>query len=220
MTQERITFQTSDGVTIVGDWAKPDNAKKAALLLHMMPASRQSFEPLSKELNKIGIATLAIDLRGHGESVEQSGKQLDYKNFSDSDHQASRLDVDGALNFLKSKGFNENAIAAIGASIGANLALDAMQRYSGIARGVLLSPGFDYRGVKTTPAMKGLLPTQKVWIFAAEGDAYSADSSVKLQQMQKETATVTIFGNGAHGTNLFKQEKNLIPNIIKFLQDF
>ena len=155
----------------------------------MMPETRSSWTSLSAELNKDGLATLAIDLRGHGESTRQSAvnsqqseteNKMDYKKFSDQEHQASRLDVDAAMNFLKSKGFAEKNILVAGASIGANLGVDAMYRYKEISRGVLLSPGLDYRGVKTESAMKGLEAAQKVWIIAAENDEYSADSTNAL----------------------------------------
>lgn len=210
----KISFETSDRVTIAGDWLVPEGAKRVVLLLHMMPATRVSWLPLSRALNEAGFATLAIDLRGHGESTAGG---LNYQNFSDAEHQASRLDVDAAVNFLKSKGFNEENISLAGASIGANLSLDALYRYKGSTRAVLLSPGLDYRGVKTELLMKGLNANQKVWIVAAEGDTYSADSSLKLQELQKETATVTIFGGAAHGTNLFEPEPTLITDIVKFL---
>lgn len=217
MMQERISFQTADGVTIIGDWSTATEAKKAVLLLHMMPATKVSWQPLSQALNQAGFATLAIDLRGHGESTDQAGKKLDYKKFSDKEHQASRLDVDAAVNFLKSKGFDEENISFVGASIGANLSLDALHRYKGALRAVLLSPGLDYRGVTTEPAMSGLTAAQKVWVVAAEGDEYSTQSGLALQQLQKTTGTVSIFAGSAHGTSLFESEPNLIPDIIKFL---
>lgn len=242
---EHVTFQTSDRITIVGDWSQPKAAKRCVLCLHMMPATRISWLPLSRALNEAGFATLAIDLRGHGGSTtflddkillrahgasakpsEESGSagserrlslKLNYENFTDAEHQASRLDVDAAVNFLKSKGFNEGAIAFVGASIGANLSLDALSRYSSTKKAILLSPGLDYRGVKTEPAMKNLSASQKVWIVAAEEDQYSADSSIKLQQLRKETATVTVFAGSDHGTNLFNSQPILIPEIVKFL---
>jgi alpha-beta hydrolase superfamily lysophospholipase len=217
MFQERITFETSDRVAIVGDWSLPNAAKRAVLLLHMMPATRVSWLPLSRALNEAGFATLAIDLRGHGESVAQGDKKLNYQNFSDAQHQASRLDVDAAVNFLKSKGFGEENISFVGASIGANLSLDALYRYKGATRAVLLSPGLDYRGVKTDSAMRQLGALQKVWIVAAEGDSYSAESALALQKLQKEIATVTIFHGSAHGTNLFEPEPTLIPQMVQFL---
>lgn len=217
MPNEHITFQTTDGVTIVGTWNLPQNAKKAVLLLHMMPATKKSYEPLADELNKTGVATLAIDLRGHGESTTQGTAKLNYQKFSDSQHQSSRLDIDAALNFLKGKGFAEENIILVGASIGANLAIDAMYRYTNILRGVLLSPGLDYRGVQTESPMKQLAKSQKTWFVAAEEDKYSADSVLTLQQLQRDTATLTIFSGSDHGTNLFNSQPALIPNIVKFL---
>lgn len=217
MSQETVNFQTTDGVTIVADWSLPEGAKKAVLLLHMMPAVRDSYAPLSAELNKAGFATLAIDLRGHGGSTAQGGKILNYKKFSDADHQTSRLDVDAAMNFLKTKGFNEGSISFVGASIGANLALDALSRYSNTTHAVLLSPGMDYRGVLTEPAMKNLGAGQKTWIVSSERDTYSADSTLKLQQMQPETSTMTIFGDEDHGTDMFEANASLVTDIVKFL---
>lgn len=217
MTSTTVTFQTSDGVTIAGDWTSPQGASKAVLLLHMMPAARQSYGQLAKELNKNGFATLAIDLRGHGQSTDQNGKKLDYAIFTEREHQASRLDVDSAFEFLAQKGFRENAVSLVGASIGANLALDAMRRYAGVSRAVLLSPGLDYRGVKTEPAMRALNAGQKVWLVAAEEDNYSANTVLKLQQMKPDAATMTVFSGSDHGTTLFSSQTNLISDIVKFL---
>lgn len=217
-----MELQTTDGVIIVGDFINPAGAKKTVLLLHMMPAVRDSWEPLSAELNNAGFATLAIDLRGHGESTEMQkvgGEKLklDYKNFTDKDHQASRLDVDAAMNFLKSKGFSEENISLLGASIGANLTLDAMYRYHKIARGVLLSPGLDYRGVLTESAIKQLGANQKVWIIAAQADEYSADSTKTLAELRPDISKSTIFNGSDHGTDLFESQKMLVNDIVKFI---
>lgn len=222
---EKITIPTLDGVFLTGNWQSPAGAKQCAFLLHMMPATRESFEPLVEKLSEVGVATLAIDLRGHGESLakktgdEKKGKliELNYKDFSDEEHQASRLDVDASLNFIKVKGFNEDQIVMVGASIGANLTLDAMSRYNRIARGVLLSPGLDYRGVKTETAAKALEPGQKVWTVAAEGDAYSAQTCEALARIKAEIITAKIFDGADHGTNLFNTQPGLISDIAKFL---
>ncbi|MEK7524220.1 MAG: alpha/beta fold hydrolase [Patescibacteria group bacterium] len=215
MATQLITLQTSDQITLTGDWSVPKDAKKAVLLLHMMPAVRQSWEPLVKALNKAGFATMTIDLRGHGESTQNG--QLDYQKFSDSQHQASRLDVDAAMNFIKSKGFTEENISFVGASIGANLSLDALRRYSNVPHAVVLSPGLNYRGITTEPVMKELEPTQKTWLVAAESDTPSAEAIIILQQMKPQTATLTMYGGANHGTNLFQSEPLLISDIVKFL---
>lgn len=213
MNSEAITFQAMDGVSIAGDWTAPEGADKAVLLLHMMPATKESFAPLSKELNKTGFATLAIDLRGHGKSAQT----LDYKTFTDLEHQASRLDVDAAMNWLKEHEFLEENISFAGASIGANLSLDALARYKGTKRAVLLSPGLDYRGLVTSPGLRNLAAHQKVWIVAAKGDEYSAESARTLAAIKPELATSTIYEGSEHGTSLFAKQPTLISEIVKFL---
>lgn len=224
MISSRTTLQTLDGVSLVGDWTVPQGASRAVLLLHMMPATRGSFMQLSQVLNEAGFATLAIDLRGHGESTiqqmpgENSGVTLDYKKFTDKEHQASRLDVDAAMNFIKKKGFAEETISFVGASIGANLSLDALYRYKSTPRAVLLSPGLDYRGVVTELLMKGLNDDEKVWIIVAEGDEYSATSSKKLAYVGKDAATVTILSGKEHGTDLFMAHPQLIKEVVAFIK--
>lgn len=218
MKSERTVLQTIDGVTIVGDWSFPEKATKAVLLLHMMPATRASFDDLAKALNEAGMATLAIDLRGHGEShLKSPGHVLDYKNFTDAEHQSSKLDVDTAINFLKRKGFIEDHMYFVGASIGANLSLDALVRYKDAKRAVLLSPGLDYRGLKTESLMKEITPPQKVFIVASEGDSYSADSSKQLAALSPSQTVLKIIRGSEHGTNMFKAEPQLIAQIVDLL---
>jgi len=222
---ETINIETSDGVILTGDWEKPEpespsalQMQKAILLLHMMPATRESWQRLSKELNAQGFATLAIDLRGHGESRQQGEKVLDYKNFEDTDHQASRLDIDAAVNFLKQHAFDEQHIAFVGASIGANLALEALSRYSGATNAVLLSPGLNYRGVATEMPMKNLAPHQRVAIFASAEDEYSAESAQALHDVKPNQSTITIFAGSTHGTDMYDSgEGTLVADIVQFL---
>ena len=219
-TMEQVTFTTSDGVTIYADYlAVPTlkGAKKAALLLHMMPATRVSFHDLQNTLHNAGISSLAIDLRGHGQSTKDPSGNLNYQNFNDSDHQKSSLDVDAALKFLNGKGFHNSAISFVGASIGANLSLDALARYSELPAAVLLSPGSDYRGVKTDTIISKLGSSQKVWLVATEGDTYSADSVRQLHTLMP-SLILTVFKGSEHGTNMFQKNPSLIPDIVKFLQ--
>lgn len=217
---ETVIFLTSDGVTIYADYLTVpplSGAKKAALLLHMMPATRVSFRDLQSALQKAGISSLAIDLRGHGQSTKGPSGNLNYQNFSDVDHQKSKLDVGAALKFLNGKGFQNNSISLVGASIGANLSLDMLARYPELPTAVLLSPGLDYRGVKTDTIISKLKPNQKIWIISTEGDEYSAQSSRDLQKLSPG-ATLTLLKGNEHGTNMFAPQKTLISDITKFLQ--
>ena len=145
---ERITFTTDDGVIIVGDWFPAPTVLGAVVLFHMMPETRTSWGLLQRELAKRSIASLAIDLRGHGESVDTTeGAKLDYKEFTDEDHQASMFEAVGAVRWVAGRGQDLERIAVGGASIGANLALDMLGEEPKLCGAALFSPGNDYHGL-------------------------------------------------------------------------
>ncbi len=229
---QRVTFQTTDGVTIVGDWIAGDASKPVALMLHMMPADRTSWRGLSQKLSAVGISSLAIDLRGHGESTchispdqdklfpERSrGGTLNYKTFTDADHQASRLDVDAALAWLEVKGYDAIRVVMIGASIGANLAIDAAARYPEIKKVVMLSGGLNYRGVQTDVAANQLRADQRVLLAASSDDEHgSFESHRALTKILGNRATVYEFESAGHGTTMFSREPKLLDDIVAWLQ--
>lgn len=66
-------------------------------------------------------------------------------------------------------------VAVIGASIGCNVAVLAAAESQTIRALVLLSPGLDYRGIKTKEAMRGY-GGRPILVVAAAADTYSAKS--------------------------------------------
>ena len=225
MIKEKLSLITDDGVKIIGIYKKNPESKKAVLLLHMMPATKESWEEFSNLLNENGFSTLAIDLRGHGESTTQEikgeKKELDYKYFSPQEHQESILDVKSASEFLEKENFSLENQYLVGASIGANLALDFASLHPEIKKIVLLSPGLDYQGLKTDAFIKKLNKDQKILAVASENDYYSYNSVKKLKEIAEEKGLSfeTIFYKTAgHGTNMFgKEEPELAKSILEFL---
>src|SRR3989344_3233290 len=146
---EKVWFETKDAarVRIAGNYWKGTEAK-GVILLHMMPATKESWNEFAELLLKNGFQVLAIDLRGHGESTQTEGgaETIDYKNFSDEEHQASINDVLVAREFLIEKGISPENIFVGGASIGANLVLEYFAENADAIAGFSLSPGLDYRG--------------------------------------------------------------------------
>lgn len=216
---ERVQFQTKDGVTIIGAYWPHEGADVVVLLLHMMPSTKESWAPFAQVLNQYGYAVLAPDLRGHGESVEstESPLPLDYQKFIDAQHQASKEDVDAAINFLRERGFADNRIALVGASIGGNLAIDYLSRNANIRTVAALSPGLDYRGVTTEEAVKNLGPAQSLFIAVAEGDQYAAQSVAILDRFVTRKKEVKTFKGADHGTNLFSSNPSLAGDIVTWL---
>jgi alpha-beta hydrolase superfamily lysophospholipase len=211
---QRITLQTSDKIEIVGLY-RNTGQEKFAILLHMMPATKESWDNFAERLLAKGYSSLAIDERGHGESTMNG--RLNYKNFSDKEQQAKILDVESAIVFAKEKGFEESQIIVIGASIGANLSIQALVEHKIISTAVALSPGLDYHGVRTAPMMPRLHEGQKVILVASDDDIESFDSIHSIQKQNSEQ-TILIERSGlGHGTQMTDRDESLVEEILLLL---
>lgn len=218
---QTVRLKAQDGVEIAGDYYPSvgekqisAGASRGAVLLHMMPSDRKSWEVFAQKLSKIGFPVLAIDLRGHGES--QGGPE-GYKSFSDAEHQNSRQDVIAAAIFLRSKGVDEFHL--IGASIGANLALQYLAEHSNARSAVLLSPGLDYRGIKSEPFITKVKTGRGIFLAASEEDSYSYESVNKLVKYWEpdEAHKLKILQNAGHGTTMLEKNPEFMEEIINWL---
>jgi len=226
MIKEKLSLLTDDGVKIIGLYNKVVGSQKAVLLLHMMPATKESWNDFSKLLNENDFSTLAIDLRGHGESTEQEingeRKTLDYRYFSSPEHQESILDVKSASEFLEKEKFTLANQYLVGASIGSNLAFEFTSMHPEIKKVVLLSPGLDYHGLKAEEYLKKISKSQKILSVASESDYYSFNSVKSLAKMASELGVnfkTVFYKDAGHGTNMFgKEEPDLAKTILDFLE--
>jgi alpha-beta hydrolase superfamily lysophospholipase len=211
---EKITFKTKDGVTITGNYFKPQKKQAPVfLLLHMMPATKESWNEFAAIIQKNGYAALAIDMRGHGESTDRNGIKLDYKEFKDEEHRNSMNDIVSAMEFLAGQSdVDMSRIAMAGASIGANLALWQAAIDKNVRLIMLISPGLNYRGIladELAPGFKG-----HVYILVSEGDAKSADISRKLAGIFSGETKLEVLKGDLHGTNMFNPE--IMNDILKW----
>ncbi|MBI3963945.1 MAG: alpha/beta fold hydrolase [Candidatus Kerfeldbacteria bacterium] len=214
----RVPYRApSDGwVEIVASYW-PGTSSNAMLLLHMMPATRTSWNGFAQALNSRGWHVLAPDLRGHGDSVRSSVGTLDFNAFDDDGHQMSILDVDGARQWLASAGIANDRISLGGASIGANLALQDMASHSEVRSGFLLSPGLNYHGIETEPLIRHLGTTQRLFLAAAEDDEESAEALRVLPAMRQSGTEAQLFPSGGHGTQLFASHPDLVTALADWL---
>ncbi|MCP4230026.1 MAG: alpha/beta fold hydrolase [bacterium] len=209
---EEVSFDTDDGWEIYGSYyASGTENAPCVLLLHMMPADRHSYDDFAPGLAGAGYDVLSIDLRGHGDSLYEDGDKRSFENFGDAEHQASVDDIAAAKAFLTEKGADTSRLAIVGASIGANLALVYAAGDGDVKTVILLSPGLDYRGVLTAPAMEDY--DRPSLIAASEGDGYSANSCRELKGIAGDNAELNIYDGSEHGTNLFKSEPQLETEI-------
>lgn len=217
---ERVSFKTLDEVTIVGDWVTAPTTVGAVILLHTLQQNRLSWAPFQAVLARAGLASLAIDFRGHGESVEgPDGMRLDFKNFTDDEQGTMVYDVMGAFEWINRRGIDPERITLVGASIGANIAVRMLAEESRIRAAVLLSPG-DYHGVNVVTDIGAVLPHQSLWMSASEGDDQASfeRTTEAYQAASSELKTFEPLKNAGHGTNIFTARPDLMDVACKFLK--
>lgn len=150
----RVEFVTDDGFTIVGSYkgAKADvinvsqNYRPTLVLVHGMKETRAIWDPygLTDSALNWGFNVLTIDIRGHGESIYKNGKKLEISSFSQDDITNMPMDVRAAVKYVLDNYQTNNQFVVVGASIGANAALNAAVYETYIRSLVLLSPGLNY----------------------------------------------------------------------------
>jgi pimeloyl-ACP methyl ester carboxylesterase len=207
---EVMTITAADELPIQATLLTPltSGVDPGVILLHMLGDDRTVWGEvgLTADLVAAGYAVLAVDMRGHG----KTGGAQDWALAADD---LGRVwDAFAALETV-----DEARTAVVGASIGANMALRLGADRSGVAAVALLSPGLEYRGVTTEdqPVIYGDRP---LLLVSSEDDAYSADS-VRALAAAANGATVQMYDNAGHGTNMFAAEPELAGLIIGWLDE-
>lgn len=214
-----MKLKTSDDIEIIGDFYPASDVENApaGVLLHMLPATKESWKDFARKLNQEGFQCLAIDLRGHGESANGPDG---FKEFTEKEHQQSIKDAEAAVEFFVSKGVPMEKIFLAGASIGANLSLQFQSMHPEIMAGILLSPGLNYKGIETEAMVKKLKDNQSLFLIAGGGnDEYSSETVQKLFELAgSKDKEIRIFENAGHGTSIFYEEPSLMDEIILWLK--
>lgn len=216
---ETVRFQTTDDLEIVGDYLPAlasTHPAPVVILLHMYGSDRSSWAPLIKPLHDAGFATLAIDLRGHGESgaprtealreMIQGGASKVFRDMW--------LDVDGARRWLAARtDIDQARVGIVGASVGCSVAFNYAIKDVSIDVIVAMSPGSGYFGVDSTIPMR-LMGTRPVLLLATDHERQACDKLAELHS----GATKRILGKmTAHGTRMFQALDGVEAMIVAFL---
>lgn len=201
-----MVISANDGLVLQATYySAPARPAPAVLLLHQRGRDRTTWDALALRLQATGYAVLTVDQRGHGET---GGAE---------DWSLAQEDARDALALLSElPGVAPGQIVVIGASIGANLGLNACAGLPGCAAAVLLSPGLDYRGITTAGAM-AQLGARPVLIVASEGDANNPADSITLDSMAAGDHQLIILPDAGHGTDMLGAVPDLGERIVTWL---
>lgn len=209
------TIQTSDGVRLAATVYVPSRRPApAVILVHMLTRHRGDWHDFATRLAEAGIGALAIDLRGHG----ASGSTPNGVTGTSQDLARSVRDVEAARRFLRSRPdlFTER-VGMAGASIGANLALLAAQNDASVASLVMLSPGLDYRGLRSEAAL-GKYGSRPVLLVASEEDPYALRSARRLAESGPGIRELRTVFEAAHGTVMLQRDPDLIGQLVDWFR--
>jgi pimeloyl-ACP methyl ester carboxylesterase len=203
-----VTIEGAAGLMLRGTWRTASRVSPAVLLLHMYGGSRIDWGPEAEILQQAGIASLAIDLRGQGETGGAEDWGLAVEDLSAAHAWIERQPAADA-----------ERRGTVGASIGANLALTHAARDPSIRAVALLSPGMDYFGV----SLEGLMAVygeRPILLAASAKDTYSADTIQVLAGEGTQTAVPLLYPGSSHGTELlYRTQGLLLEELIRFLQE-
>ncbi len=161
-------LHTQDGWEISAVYQPSKEGKPTVLLLHDIGKNKNEFATFSGKLQANGIGYLALDLRGHGESVNIGSYEDFAKEGVDNDYNKMTRDVDAAMAFFKERNIPEEAIVFIGAGMGANVAAKAASLWPSVGGVALITPVTNFRDVLSIPALR--VYKGNVFIAAAADD--------------------------------------------------
>jgi alpha-beta hydrolase superfamily lysophospholipase len=204
-----VTLTSPDGTHVAGEFFEAANRPSpGVVLVHMLSRNRNDWHSLPDRIREAGITALTIDLRGHGASSGSPGELA-----------AMVQDVRAAAQWLASRpNVRPDAVAIVGASLGASLALLAAAELPQIRAVGVVSPSLDYRGLRTDVALIRRLGARRLWLAASAEDPlalrtvrdFAAETSGPREQHVSNVA--------AHGTQLLDRDGDVGRALVDWLR--
>ena len=197
----RVTFRAQDGTMLSGAYYEPSRRPAPGIvLLPMLKRSHADWDAAASQLSDAGFAVVAFDYRPGEDLV------------------AYQVDVRAAKAFLRERpDVTPGGIGIVGASIGANLAVIDAADDPGVLSIALLSPGIDYKGLRTEAAMKKF-GARPALLAGSTKDPYTARSIRHLTTIGPGPREVRLTDSIAHGTALLSRDPDLIPALVDWFK--
>ncbi len=210
-----VTLRSDDGVALAATFYEaPRQPAPAVILLHMQTRSRDDWQAFAHRLADSGIHALAIDFRGHGGSAAGPAGNDGQPNLS-----RLVLDVQAARSYLagRPEAVRGSSIGILGASIGANVAILHAAGDASIRSLALLSPGLDYRSLRTEAALRKY-GTRPALLVAGGDDPYALRSVRELAKAGEGLREVKTLGPAGHGTVMLSRDPDLERALVDWFQ--
>lgn len=200
---EKVSFKSADGVALAAEWRAPRRGLPVFVLLHGLGAGRGEWRAFQARAAGLGWGTLAVDMRGHGESG--GGKYTEFR--TPAHWLALEGDARAAVEWLaKERHVAPERVVLAGASLGANIAARAAADEPRVPLALLLSPGWNYQGVTLPDAVAA---SGRPFVFAAAAeDAYAFKSAQEALRLAKRPESVFLRAAHGHGVGMLDGDDN------------
>ena len=212
-TETRIVVE-SGGWQLVGDLLLPASGRPspAVLLLNKADGDRTVYEELARALAARDIASLRLDLRGHGESTNLG-------RFVPGEHERSPLiwdsevDVTAAHEYLRSHPrIDGNRIGIVGGSYSGEEMAEAGREQGYAQAYVALSPGSF-----SETSILAIDPSNIPWLFIVSNNERFLREITASVREHSRTVEVVIVPGTEHATNILVAHPDMAERIAVWL---
>ncbi len=206
---ERVVIE-SDGWELIGDLQLPlsNPPYPAVFLFNQAAGERGVYAELANLLQERGIASLRLDLRGHGESTNL-GRFVPGEKSADPMIWDAELDVIAAHKFLSADTrFDESRFGFVGASYSGEEIAEA-GRFNGYgALYVMLSPGS-----LSESSIERIDESRAKWLFVASRDDSFLKETTKAAWTVSASLELNIIPGASHATDMLTEYSGLAERI-------
>lgn len=226
--KKEIKAVASDGFNISATLTYPKIKNKKSyptvILLHSLGYNSQWWESLPKELLDKDFAVLAIDLRGHGESIYNAKLvKTSWKNLKNTAYVKYPQDIVAVINKVKEENsklkFFDN-YAVVGADIGAAagvIAVDNLGQYPKTF--VMISPVVKSKGLYIPVNMAHLEGVDFLSI-SGTGDIMSKDAEAYLMKFAQNEFVTFTSDSKSTGMLMLKNDPSLSKMLAEWIFEY
>lgn len=210
-----------------------------AVLAHQYPATRDSWAPLAADLHAMGIATLAFDQRGHGDSIwspsgvrvidTPAGPTMEHfgRAFISSAGKLGFHHIADDITRVASWGLSQNFIdrqrlLLFGASVGGPGVLLAVPAFGGAVRGVVTvgAAGVPAYGDDAPARIRSICErsTAPCLLTSAEGDPFDGAVNVRAWSARLEHVKVELVPGEGHAMAIFYDVRDAILDFVSAIK--
>lgn len=205
--QQKVTFQSEDGLQITADLYEVNPDNPYLLLFHQAGYSRGEYRETVGKFTKFGYNCLAVDLRSGGEInfIQNHTALLAVQKGYTADYLSSKKDIKAAIQWVKER--SDKPMVLLGSSFSASLCLWIAEENPDIKAVIAFSPGeFFGSGVNIQEKIKHL--DKPVFAASSKRELPYVDTLLRFVPAANKTIFAPKSG-GEHGSkSLWRSNAN------------